>query len=146
MSFPVSGVTDVGHQYGLADFSGLASSTGLFFHPCSGGAETGNCSAPLDGSRAAPFLGQAFLCRDPGGADVLNMEMFSIAGNALVWLSQHPGAQDMCNLIVQYSPYDNDVDYIANLDAGVLLRIGSGSGEGRVIGVAAIEPSMVTYP
>jgi hypothetical protein len=89
-------------------------------------------------------LGQVFICRQ--GTDVLNLEMFSEGGSALQWLTDHPGAQDNCGVIVQYSEYDNYLDSIASIDAGVLVEIGAGTGYGRVIGAATIEPDAVLPP
>jgi hypothetical protein len=138
--FPQSGVTSHFFTFNRVDFSGLVSSTRLLVHTCSSGA----CTEPLDASGAVPFLGQVFICRQ--GTDVLNLEMFSEGGSALQWLTDHPGAQDNCGVIVQYSEYDNYLDSIASIDAGVLVEIGAGTGYGRVIGAATIEPDAVLPP
>jgi hypothetical protein len=146
LAFPSSGTTSRSFHFGLVDLSGLVSSTQLLLHPCSTGSGSGDCTAVLDASRAVPFLGQVFLCREVGGTDILNVEMFSEGASALLWLTQHPGAQDDCNVIVQFSEYDNYLDAIASLDAGVLVKIGAETAYGRVIGASVIEPDFVLPP
>jgi hypothetical protein len=98
------------------------------------------------------FLGEAFLCQDlgnlttPGTGDLLGAHMYDSAASILDWITAHPGSQDACNIIVRYSIYDNYVDYITSMNAGVELDINQGGGYGRVVGVVAFDPTLAFAP
>ncbi|HEY2509423.1 MAG TPA: hypothetical protein VGI39_01080, partial [Polyangiaceae bacterium] len=96
------------------------------------------------------FLGEVFLCVDPVTAanragsgnpgDVLSAHMYTSAESIIDWIRTHPRAQDACQLIVRYSPYDNYPDYIQSTTAGVRLGIEQGAGYGRVSDVTVFAP------
>jgi hypothetical protein len=71
------------------------------------------------------FLGEVFLCQDigsfptPGTGDLLGAHMYDSAASVLSWITNHPGTEDSCNIIVRYSIYDNYIDFITSLSAGV---------------------------
>jgi hypothetical protein len=98
------------------------------------------------------FLGEVFLCQDTGSVaakgsqDLLGVHMYDTGGRVLDWLAAHPGTQDSCNIIVQYSQYDNYLDVIASLSAGVVVYINQGSGYGRVVGVQVFDPLIAQVP
>ena len=94
------------------------------------------------------FLGDVFLCEDvvtganhPGiPGDILSAHMYSSAETIIQWVSDHPGSQDSCGIIVRYSPYGNFPDYISSLSYGVRLSIEAGAGYGRVVDATAYAP------
>ncbi len=79
------------------------------------------------------FLGQLFLCQDPTTGDILGVRMYDPVAGILNWFQDHPGTTDACQIIVRNSPYNNYVDYITSLTAGVRLGITQGGGFGRVV-------------
>jgi hypothetical protein len=66
--------------------------------------------------------------------------MYTSAESIIDWIRTHPRAQDACQLIVRYSPYDNYPDYIQSTTAGVRLGIEQGAGYGRVSDVTVFAP------
>jgi hypothetical protein len=98
------------------------------------------------------FLGEAFLCQDvgqlttPGTGDILGAHMYDSAASVLAWITNHPGSEVSCNIIVRYSIYDNYIDFITSLSAGVQLDINQGGGYGRVVGVIAFDPALSAAP
>jgi hypothetical protein len=86
------------------------------------------------------FLGNVFLCQDPGTGDLLSVEMYSPVAGILDWLDKHPGAYDSCGLVIRYSPFGNYADYITSLTNGVRLGITQGGGYGRVVDVTLFVP------
>jgi hypothetical protein len=79
------------------------------------------------------FLGEVFLCQDPKTKDILHARMYTSVGHILDWLTSHPGAQDSCDIVVRYSPYNNYPDFITSRANGVKLNISQGTGFGRVV-------------
>jgi hypothetical protein len=145
VTIPLTGTTSKSVGLSAFDLSGLASQTSLY-DPCSLGPTAHECSQPVDAASSTGFLGQVFLCNE--GPDVLSIEMFTTGGSVLEWLSSHPGIQDTANVAVQFSELDNQLEAIAALTTGVILRVGVGvgTGFGRVIGVSLVEPSLATGP
>jgi len=98
------------------------------------------------------FLGEVFLCQDiggfptPGTGDLLGAHMYDSAGAILQWITDHPGSEDSCNIIVRYSVYDNYVDVITSLTAGVQIDINQGGGYGRVVGATVFDPALSEAP
>ena len=104
-------------------------------------------------SKADDFLGEVFLCQDLGTYGTSSGDFIGTAGpprrahvrhgrtRCSTWLTQHPGLQDTCNVIVQYSEYDNYLDYIASLSAGVALGISQGAGYGRIVDAWVFDPT-----
>jgi hypothetical protein len=96
------------------------------------------------------FLGDVFVCVDPVSSanragtgnpgDILSARMYTSAELIVQWLQTHPGAQDACQIVVRYSPYDNYPDYIQSAVAGVRLGIEQGAGYGRVTDVTVFAP------
>jgi hypothetical protein len=90
---------------------------------------------------ASDFLGEVFLCQDPLTHDLLRVRMYTSTLDVLDWLARHPGdaaagfasAQDACNIIVRYSPYDNYPDYISSVANGVTVNTNQGQGFGRIV-------------
>jgi hypothetical protein len=89
------------------------------------------------------FLGEMFVCYDattdaaragtrrPG--DILNVHMYTSVGTIIDWLSNHPGAQTACQIVIRYSPFNNFPDTITSLANGVRLDIDQGFGFGRIV-------------
>lgn len=72
--------------------------------------------------------------------------MYDSAEAVLTWLTAHPTAQDSCNIILQYSQYDNYLDYIASLSYGVVLGVAQGAGYGRITDVQIFDPALAQIP
>ena len=86
------------------------------------------------------FLGRAFLCRDSGTGDLLDVRMYSPVSLVLDWLKAHPSAYSDCGIIIRYSPFGNYVDFITSLTNGVRLGVTQGGGFGRVVDVTLFVP------
>jgi hypothetical protein len=95
------------------------------------------------------FLGEVFLCMDSVGeanngfsnpGDILSAHMYSSAETVIDWVSNHPGSQDACGIIVRYSPYDNYPDFISSLTNGVRLSVEQGAGFGRIVDATVYVP------
>ncbi len=101
---------------------------------------------------AHDFLGNVFVCFDPTTQDVLHVRMYTATADILQWLAAHPGdpgsattntnpsAQNACNLIVRYSPFDNYPDFITSLTYGVSLATNQGMGFGRIVDATLFNP------
>jgi hypothetical protein len=106
----------------------------------------------VDAIEGDDFLGEAFLCQDvgqlttPGTGDLLGAHMYDSAASILSWITNHPGSEDNCNIVVRYSIYNNYVDAITSMSAGVQLDINTGGGYGRVVGVIAFDPALSAAP
>jgi len=86
----------------------------------------------IDAIECHDFLGEVFLCQDPQTKDLLSATMYSSGYAMLNWISNHPGSQDACALVVRYSPYNNYLDYISSMANGVTVSMTPGGGFGRV--------------
>jgi hypothetical protein len=101
------------------------------------------------------FLGQVFMCQDPLTGDVLHLGMYDSAASTLAWFAAHPGgvdpnsggvdssAQIACAIIIRTSPYDNAVDRMVSLSAGVNINFSGGQGQGRVTDVVVFDPNLI---
>ncbi len=93
-------------------------------------------------AETSDFLGEVFLCKDPISGDLLAVKMYDSMALVLDWIQTHPSSQDNCGLIIQYSPFNNYPDYIASLPQGMLLKVNSGSGFGRIGHVEVYVPGL----
>jgi hypothetical protein len=164
---PISGTTSKFVQTAQLDFTGVLETYIVDFVPWQYVAgDTTKAYNPagteFDGTikieaiEGDDFLGEVFLCQDLGGnggtvdfigtQDLLGVHMYDTGGQVLEWLTQHPGLQDSCNVIVQYSEYNNYLNYIASLTAGVAVGIAQGAGYGRVDAVWVFDPSIAQIP
>jgi hypothetical protein len=152
-SVPINGQLDKFYQTMEIDFSGILLSYALEVVPW-----TDPISHATDGTltvqaiEGSDFLGEVFLCQDigsfpvPGTGDLLGARMYDPASNILDWITNHPGSEDSCNIIVRYSVYNNYVDYITSLSAGVQVDINQGGGYGRVVGATIFDPTLSSAP
>ena len=98
------------------------------------------------------FLGEAFLCQDiggfptPGTGDLLGVHMYDSAASILTWITNHPGSEDACNIIVRYSPYDNYIDFITSLSRACRSTSTRVAVTDRVVGVIAYDPNLSEAP
>jgi hypothetical protein len=100
------------------------------------------------------FLGDVFLCVDPISAanragtghpgDVLAAHMYTSVATVIDWIAAHPGAQDTCQIVIRYSPFNNFPDVVQATSSGVRLGIDQSSGYGRVTDVTIFQPSLGT--
>jgi hypothetical protein len=150
---PINATQDKFYVTQQVDFNGILSSYAL---------DVVNWTDPItqipDGTltveaiEAGDFLGEAFLCQDvgafptPGTGDLLGAHMYDSAASILEWITAHPGSEDTCQIIVRYSIFDNYVDYITSLSAGVQVDINQGNGYGRVVGAIAFDPTLSSAP
>jgi hypothetical protein len=106
----------------------------------------------VDAIEGDDFLGEGFLCQDigsypvPGSEDLLGAHMYDSAASMLQWIADHPSSEINCGLIVRYTVYDNYVDYITSLTAGVRLSFSTGTSLGRVDAIVAFDPNLVGAP
>ena len=98
--------------------------------------------AKLLAAETFDFLGDVFLCKDPISGDLLSVKMYDSMADILDWIQTHPNSQDNCGIIIQYSPFNNYPDYVAALPVGMLLKVNSGSGFGRVGHVETFVPGL----
>jgi hypothetical protein len=155
---PISGTTSKFVQSGQLDFTGVLETYLIDYEPW-----VDPNSGKMDGTikinaiEADDYLGELFLCQDLGTygtgegdfigtQDLLGVHMYDSGGQVLVWLAQHPGLQDTCNVIIQYSEYNNYLNYIASLSAGVALGISQGSGYGRIVDAWVFDPAIAQIP
>jgi hypothetical protein len=157
-SIPISGTTSKFVQTAQLDFTGVLETYTVDYEPWTDpttGAMDGTIK--IDAIEGNDFLGEAFLCQDLGTygsasgdfigtQDLLGVHMYDSGGQVLVWLTDHPGLQDTCNVIVQYSEYDNYLNYIASLSAGVAVGISQGSGYGRIVSITIFDPQIAQIP
>jgi hypothetical protein len=111
-------------------------------------------SFQLEAIETQDFLGDVFLCVDPVTSanragtsvpgDVLAAHMYTSAATVIDWLAAHPGAQDACQIVVRYSPYDNYPDFIQSSLNGVRLGVEQGAGYGRITDATVFAPGTGT--
>jgi hypothetical protein len=125
------------------DFSGTTISANINYDaaidPSTGHAATDG-SIQLLAVETTDFLGEVFLCQDPGTKDLLRARMYTSVQDIVDWLATHPGATNACGIVTRYSPFNNFVDYITSLTNGVRLGITQGGGLGRVVDVTLFVP------
>jgi len=100
---------------------------------------------------AHDFLGEVFPCQDPTTQDILHVRMYTATSDILQWMANHSGdpmgfgsAQNACNIIVRYSPFDNYPDFITSLTNGVTLATNQGMGFGRIVDATLFNPAYET--
>jgi hypothetical protein len=91
------------------------------------------------------FLGDLFVCQDKTTGDLLTARMYTSVSSILDWLAAHPTAYDDCQLILQYSPYANYLDYVNSLANGVRLGVTQGGGYGRIVDGTLFDPSLPNH-
>jgi hypothetical protein len=91
------------------------------------------------------FLGDLFVCQDANTGDLLTARMYTSVSSILDWLAAHPGAYDACQLILQYSPYGNYLDYVNSLLNGVRLGVTQGGGYGRIVDGTLFDPTLPNH-
>jgi hypothetical protein len=159
VGFPVAttGQEDIFVQTAELDFTGQVVVPVMDYLPvevASSGADGGPSGASATYAQilayeSQDFLGDVFVCYDTtsqnnrGGSqpgDILAVRMYTSVQDILAWISDHPGAQSACTIIVRYSPYDNFPDYVSSLANGVRLGIDQGAGHGRVTDLTLFTP------
>ncbi len=162
VGFPVpngatGGSQDVFVQTAQLDFTGQVITPVMDYLPVPSNGNDPNPLNPavpfgvsIEAWETQDFLGEVFLCYDstsdtartgtgrPG--DILSAHMYSSAATIVDWLSNHPGAQTACQVVVRYSPFNNYPDYITSLAYGVRLGIDQGFGFGRVVDATVFAP------
>lgn len=91
------------------------------------------------------FLGDIFVCKDASTGDLLTARMYTSVSSVLEWITAHPGSYDACHLILQYSPYENYLDYVTSLSSGVRLGVTQGGGFGRIVDGTLFDPSLPNH-
>jgi hypothetical protein len=157
VGFPVatSGTRDVFVQTAQLEFAGQVFTPVMDILPYAPNDPNPNNPTPpykfqIQAIETQDFLGEVFLCFDPVTTanrattnvpgDILSAHMYSSAQTIIDWLAAHPGAQDACQIIVRYSPYDNYPDYITSLTNGVRLGVEQGAGFGRIADATVFRP------
>jgi hypothetical protein len=88
------------------------------------------------------FLGEIFVCQDKNTKDLLTTSMYTSINTILQWISAHPNTYTDCNLIMEYSPYENYLDWINSQSNGVRLESTQGGGYGRIVGATLFDPNL----
>jgi hypothetical protein len=165
---PISGTTQKFVQTAQLDFTGVLETYIVDYEPWiynpsdptksfNAGGTAYDGTIKIDGIEGNDFLGEVFLCQDNGSIgtasgdfigtqDLLGVHMYDTGGEVLQWLTQHPGLQNSCGIIVQYSEYNNYLNYIASLTGGITVGISQGSGYGRITSVIAFDPLIAQIP
>jgi hypothetical protein len=155
---PLTGTTGKFVQTASLDFTGVLESYVVDYEPWTDpdtGAMDGTIK--IDAIEGEDYLGEVFLCQDLGTSgtasgdflgtqDLLGVHMYDTGGEVLVWLTNHPGVQNACGVVVQYSEYNNYLNYIASLSAGVAVGITQGAGYGRISNVWIFDPAIAQIP
>ena len=90
----------------------------------------------------ADFLGSVFVCQDPNTKDLLTAQMYTSVSTILQWIAAHPTAYATCQIIMEYSPYENYLDYVNSLANGVRLSSTQGGGFGRIVDGTLFDPTL----
>jgi hypothetical protein len=143
---PISGTRDKFVQTNTLDFSGVTTTISVDYTYVKV-PDPNNPNNLVDSNKihivafeTRDFLGDVFVCQDPTTGEILQARMYTAAQSILDWLNTHPGAQDACDVVVRYSPYNNYIDYISSRANGVKLNITFGQGFGRVEDVTVFDP------
>ena len=70
----------------------------------------------------------------------MHARMYTPVKVLLDWIARHPKAASDCGIILRYSPFNNYLDYITSLSAGVRLSVTQGGGYGRIVDVTLFVP------
>jgi hypothetical protein len=68
--------------------------------------------------------------------------MYTSVSTILTWIAAHPTVYDDCQLIMEYSPYENYLDYVNTLENGVRLSSTQGGGYGRIVDATLFDPTL----
>jgi hypothetical protein len=135
-----------------------ACGTGYNCNAVSKACEAADGSVRVLAIEGSDFTGEAFFCQDQMSGDILGVHQYDSALAIIDWLAAHPGgwdpnldqvdpkAQDACQIIVRYSPYNNYIDYLTAKSYGVKLDIDQGSGLGRVTDIILYDPGITQAP
>lgn len=123
------------------DFSGETVSANIDYDMATDA--NGNQGMKILAVETTDFLGDVFVCQDPGTGDILRARMYTSAATIVDWFAGHPGTEQTCSIIYRYSAFGNYLDYITSLTNGVRLAINPGAGGGRVVDVTLFDPSVV---
>jgi hypothetical protein len=88
------------------------------------------------------FLGDLFVCQDTNTKDLLTARMYTSVSTILEWIAAHPTAYTDCSLIMEYSPYENYLDYVNSQSNGVRLSSTQGGGFGRIVDATLFDPTL----
>jgi hypothetical protein len=88
------------------------------------------------------FLGDIFVCQDANTRDLLTARMYTSVSTILAWIAAHPTSYNDCQLIMEYSPYENYLDYVNSLENGIRLSSTQGGGFGRIVDGTLFDPSL----
>src|SRR5580698_2750046 len=88
------------------------------------------------------FLGDLFVCQDTNTKDLLTATMYTSISTILQWIAAHPTSYTECNLIMEYSNYENYLDWINSQSNGVRLESTQGGGFGRIVGATLFDPNL----
>jgi hypothetical protein len=153
VGFPVSvdGTRDkVVNTYNV-DFSGVSVSANVDYDYAydSHGNATGTVIKAVE---TTDYLGLIFACaepnpQNPGVTDLLAVRMYTPATDILDWFDAHPAGRADCDLVVRYSSFGNQVDFITMRATGVRFGvnpgINAGNNAGRVVDVTVFDPNVV---
>jgi len=148
LSVPIDGLRDKFYQTETLYFGGVVEAYTLRVLPWQDPiTKVPDGTLTVEAIDASDFLGEVFLCQDSGvTTDLLGVHMYDTAASILDWIAAHPGSETNCNLVVRYTIYDNYVDIISSLNAGVKVDIGTGAGAGRAVGAVAYDPTLSFAP
>lgn len=99
------------------------------------------------------YLGLVFACAEPNSAnpgvtDLLAVRMYTPAQEILDWFAAHPKGAADCDLVVRYSLFGNQVDFITTRATGIRFGINpginAGNNAGRVVDVTVFDPNVVS--
>ena len=91
------------------------------------------------------FLGDVFVCQDTNTKDLLTAQMYTSVSTILQWIAAHPTSYTDCNLILEYSPYENYLDYVNSQSNGVRLSSTQGGGFGRIVDGTLFDPNLPNH-
>ena len=153
VGFPVSidGARDKMVNTYDVDFSGVSVSANVDYdyqYDATGKA-TGTVIKAVE---TTDYLGLVFACAEPnpanpGVTDLLAVRMYTPAQEILDWFTAHPKGVSDCDLMVRYSSFGNQVDFITTRATGVRFGINpginAGNNAGRVVDVTVFDPNVV---
>ena len=144
VGFPiaVNGAQDKFVETAQLDFSGTTISANIDYDDQNPAKPTG--ALALLAVETTDFLGDVFLCLDPNTNNIMHARMYTPVEVLLDWIAQHQDAANQCGMIIRYSPFNNYVDYITSLSAGVRLSVTQGGGFGRIVDVTLFVPGQWT--
>ncbi|HEY2902048.1 MAG TPA: hypothetical protein VGL59_15815 [Polyangia bacterium] len=153
VGFPVSidGTRDKMVNTYNVDFSGVSVSANVDYdykYDASGKA----IGTVVKAVETTDYLGLVFACAEPnqmnpGVTDVLAVRMYTPAQDILDWFADHPQGAADCDLVIRYSLFGNQVDFITTRATGVRFGINpginAGNNAGRVVDVTVFDPNVV---